>query len=306
VGLDPADDAGVFQLTEDILLVQTADFITPVVDDPFDYGRIAAANSLSDVYAMGGRPLTCLNLVCMDTCNLTEQDLRAILEGALSAIHEADARLVGGHTIEAPEMKFGLSVTGVVEPGHLTPNAGARPGDQLILTKPLGLGIITTAAKADLAPPAAIREATDIMAALNRTAAELMVKADAHAATDITGFGLTGHALEMARASAVTLRFDSASIPVLPSVPELIGMGLVPGGTYRNRAHVSPHMQLSPAITDDNALVLHDAQTSGGLLIALPPEQARDLLKQLQDHGNHHAAIVGEVTECQTYSLIFE
>ncbi|BDV41738.1 selenide, water dikinase [Geotalea uraniireducens] len=270
VGPETADDAGVYRIGERLALVETVDIVTPLVDDPFTFGRIAAANALSDVFAMGGRPVTALNLVFFPACTLGGEVLAEILAGGLDAMREAGVCLVGGHTVEDDELKYGLAVTGLIDPARVVRNATARPGDQLILTKPLGTGIISTAIKADMASAAAEAEAIRWMTTLNAAAAGLMVECGASACTDVTGFGLLGHASEMARGSGVTVEFTLDAVPLMGGVGELVADGLVPAGCYRNRDHYAP--LVSPSTGDDaRFLPLFDPQTSGGLLIALPP-----------------------------------
>ncbi len=305
VGLEHSEDAGVFRLNDGTLLVQTADFITPVVDDPFMYGRIAAANSLSDIYAMGGQAICCLNLVCYDSCNIETHELRNILLGGLDAVREAGAAIVGGHTVDDPEMKFGLSVTGIVEEKHLTRNNNAKAGDRLILTKPLGMGILTTANKVDMASEKSMEQAAEIMALLNKGAAEAMNKVGAHSATDITGFGLIGHALEMARASGVTFRLKADSIPFLPEAVDLAGMGLIPAGSYNNRRFTRDNVHFEVQLSDDRKMVYFDAQTSGGLLISVAPEKANILLERIRKNGAKSAEIIGEVGTRKEKHIIF-
>lgn len=302
VGMQDSDDAGVYRLSDDTCLVQTADFITPVVDDPYDFGWIAAANSLSDVYAMGGIPITCLNLVCFDNCNLNHRDLRRILEGASEAVTSANAVIVGGHTVEAPEMKFGLSVTGTVHPDQLIRNSRARPGDQLILTKMLGTGIITTAHKAEMASADSMKQVTTLMKQLNDRAARLMSRHKVHAATDITGFGLLGHALEMARASGVTLQLDMERVPLLEEAVQLAAIGMIPAGTHANLQHVQPFLSMNDNIDPDRLMVLADAQTSGGLLMAVPSEERAALLQSL-DEERISATHMGVVVPLAEYYL---
>jgi selenide,water dikinase len=297
VGRETSDDAGVYRLTADMALVQTIDFITPVVNDPFDFGRIAAANALSDVYAMGGRPLTAMNVVCFPTRNMDKTILGEILRGGLEKIHEAGAVLVGGHSVEDSEIKYGLSVTGLIHPDRVLTNASAQAGDALILTKPLGTGVVATAIKAGLISTSDERAAIESMATLNRKAAELMVSLAVNACTDITGFGLLGHALEMAAASKVCLILQAASVPLLPQARDLVEMGLVPAGSYANRNYCNHRIQqrkpVDPVVLD----LLADAQTSGGLLISLPEDQAQSLLVNLIENGVPHAAIVGRVVD---------
>jgi selenide, water dikinase len=289
VGMETADDAGVYRLTDDCALVETADIITPLVDDPATFGRIAATNALSDVYAMGGRPVTASNLVFFPACQLPVSVLADVLAGGQTALVEAGCCLVGGHTVEDDEFKYGLAVTGVVHPDRVVRNCTARPGDRLILTKPLGTGIIATAIKAEMATAEQIAEATGWMTTLNRQAAELMCACGVSAATDVTGFGLLGHAVEMAVGSGVSLRLQLARVPIMAGVRELIADGLVPAGCYRNRDHYGRliHRQGSA----DELLPLFDPQTSGGLLIALPPAEAERLLAAAAGQGLFAVAI---------------
>ena len=293
MGPETADDAGVYRIGEGLALAETVDIITPLVDDPFIFGRIAAANALSDVYAMGGRPVTAMNLVFFPACTLPSEVLAEILAGGLDAVREAGACLVGGHTVEDPELKYGLSVTGLISPTRIVRNSTARPGDRLLLTKPLGTGIISTAIKADMVSEASAAEAIRWMTTLNAAAGGLMLECDASACTDVTGFGLIGHASEMARGAGVTLRFDLGAVPVIAGVPELIVDGLVPAGCYRNRDYYSPHV--AAATTDsDRLLPLFDPQTSGGLLISLAPAACERFLAAAVERGLY-AVPVGEV-----------
>lgn len=297
VGRETSDDAGVYRLSADLALVQTIDFITPVVNDPYDFGRIAAANALSDVYAMGGRPLTAMNVVCFPLKTMAKTILGEILRGGLEQIHAAGAVLVGGHSVEDAELKYGLSVTGLVHPERVLTNAGAKPGDALILTKAIGTGVLATAIKAGLLSEAAERAVIATMAALNGPAAALMASYAVTACTDITGFGLLGHALEMATASRVCIALEAARVPLLPEARELVEMGLVPAGSYANRNYCS-HQVLHPEAVDPILLDLAaDAQTSGGLLLALAEDQAHALLADLQGHGVPQAAIIGRVVD---------
>ncbi len=282
-----------YRLTDDLALVQTVDFITPVVNDPYDFGRIAAANSLSDVYAMGGRPLTAMNLVCFPIKDMDKAILKEILRGGLSAIHEAGAVLAGGHSVEDPEIKYGLSVTGVIHPDKVLANSGVKPGDALVLTKPLGTGVLATAIKAGLISEAAQRRAVETMGTLNRRAAEIMSGYPVNGCTDVTGFGLLGHALEMAKASKVRIAVFSQNVPLLPEALDAVGMGLVPGGSFSNRNYCSHQLvgadRIDPMLLD----ILSDAQTSGGLLISLPEPLAESFLAELKAGGVADAAIVG-------------
>lgn len=259
--------------------METADIITPLVDDPFTFGRIAAANAVSDVYAMGARPVTAMNLVFFPACSLPGEVLREILAGGQSVLDEAGVCLVGGHTVEDDELKYGLSVTGLIAPDAIIRNSTACPGDLLILTKPLGSGIIATAIKGEMAPAATVDEAVTWLTTLNRVAADLMRECRASAATDVTGFGLIGHCSEMARGAGVSIRLRLDAIPLMTGVPELAADGMVPAGCYRNRDHYAPMVGGRDA--RDEALVpLFDPQTSGGLLIALNPGDARRFLAE--------------------------
>jgi len=295
VGMETADDAGVYRLTPEIALIQTVDFFTPVVNDPYTFGQIAAANALSDVYAMGGRPLTALNIVCYPTRTVPKEVLHAILAGGLDKIHEAGAWLVGGHSVDDTELKYGLAVTGVVHPDRVLTNRGARVGDRLILTKPLCTGVIATAMKGRLASVEAEAEAVRIITTLNRLPETCLSNLALHAATDITGFGLLGHALEMAVASRVELTIRAHQVPVLAAAREYAAMGLVPAGSYANRNFCAKSLEVAAGIDPLLVDLCSDAQTNGGLLLAVAPEQAGPLLDGLGGHGV--AAIgIGEVT----------
>ncbi|GAB6064295.1 selenide, water dikinase SelD [Deferrisoma palaeochoriense] len=294
VGLHTGDDAGVVRVADGPALVQTVDFITPVVDDPRAFGRIAAANSLSDVYAMGGRPLTAMNVLLYPSCDLPAETVREVLAGGAEAVAEAGASLVGGHSVDNPELVYGLAVTGLVDPDRMWTNAGARPGDLLVLTKPLGVGLVTTAGKAGLADAGHLRAAAESMAELNRWAAEAAADLPVHAATDVTGFGLAGHAGAVARESGADLVFSASALPVLPGAGEALGMGLVPGGAHRNRQGLGDRLAVTADPGDDWALLVSDPQTSGGLLLALPPDAAETLVGRLAAQGRT-AWIVGRV-----------
>jgi len=297
VGLDTSDDAGVYQLNDEVALVQTVDFFTPIVDDPFTFGQIAVANALSDVYAMGGTPLTGMNLVAFPIKTLSPSILREILLGGLSKMEEAGVALVGGHSIEDPEIKYGLAVTGVVHPNKILTNAKAKAGDKLVLTKPLGTGIIATALKARMASEEAIRKSVESMVALNRTASEWMREFGAHACTDITGFSFIGHALEMAAASRVGMVVQSKAVPVLPEAMEYAKLGLIPGGAYSNRDFFSCRVDVHPGVLALLVDLFYDPQTSGGLLISLPSGEAEELVATLKKETNIDSCIVGEVVK---------
>ncbi|GAB4262047.1 MAG: selenide, water dikinase SelD [Thermincola ferriacetica] len=294
VGLDTSDDAGVYKLTDDIALIQTLDFFTPVVDNPYDFGRIAAANALSDVYAMGGKPLTAMNLVGFPTETLGLEILAEILRGGAEKVCEAGAVLLGGHSVEDKEPKYGLSVTGIIHPDRVLTNAAAKPGDVLVLTKPLGIGIITTALKAGMASEEAEREATAVMSALNKDAAEIMQEVGAHACTDVTGFGLLGHALELAKASSVNVRIFAAEVPVLAPAREYVRYGLIPAGTRRNLKYVAQFTRFDDNLEEEERIILADTITSGGLLISLPEKKAARYMELSREKGLN-AAIIGEV-----------
>lgn len=296
VGLETSDDAGVYRLTDDIALIQTVDFFTPVVDDPYAFGQIAAANALSDVYAMGGKPLTAMNLIAFPTDRLGLDVLAEILKGGADKVREAGAIIVGGHSIKDAEPKYGLALTGTVHPDRVLTNAGAKPGDKLVLTKPLGVGIITTAIKGGVATPEAIVEVTGVMAALNKDAAEAMQEVGVNACTDITGFGLLGHASEMARGSGVGMEIYADRIPLLAPAWEYVRMGIVPGGTRGNLRYIKPFVDFTPEITEEEQLLLADAITSGGLLISVPAEKADRLVAALKERQTPAAAVVGSVT----------
>jgi selenide,water dikinase len=304
VGIDHLDDAAVYRLTDDIALVQTIDFFTPIVDDPFEFGQIAAANALSDVYAMGGKPLTAMNVVAFPIKKMGQDILKEILKGGYSKIQEAGALLVGGHSIDDSDIKYGLSVTGIVHPKRILTNAHARPGDRLVLTKPLGTGIIATALKGGKASQEALAKITESMTTLNRVASELTVETGVNACTDITGFGFLGHALEMAMASDVGIAIHWQSVPFFPEAEEYASMGMVPGGTGRNREFASCRVELAGTIPDTIMDILYDAQTSGGLLISVEGEKAQGLLERLHSRGVEHAAMVGEVRKAPKGGIV--
>lgn len=305
VGLDVPDDAGVYKLNNDTALVQTVDFFTPIVDDPRMFGQIAAANSLSDVYAMGGKPLTVLNIVGFPIKTLDPSILANILKGAAEKVQEAGAILVGGHSIDDSEPKFGMSVTGIVHPDKIWTNHGAKPGDAVILTKPIGVGILTTAIKRDLLDQKGIDQVTEVMAELNKKAAEVLMNYSVHACTDITGFGLLGHAKEMASGSNVGIRISKEQVPVLPRVYELAQQGIVPGGSKANHKWIAESVSYG-SIEEYEQWVLCDAVTSGGLMVCIPEEQAEACLKDLKDQGIEFASIIGKVTSESVGCIVVE
>lgn len=303
VGLDTSDDAGVFRLTDDLAIVQTVDFFTPIVDDPYSFGQVAAANAISDIYAMGGKPLTALNIVAFPIHTLDKEILSEILRGAGDKLKEAGATLVGGHSIDDKEPKFGLAVTGIVHPNKVRTNAGAKPGNKLILTKPIGVGILTTSIKKDLLSEEEIANVTKVMTTLNKTAAETMDSYHVHACTDVTGFGLLGHASEMAKGSNVTIQLFKDQVPMLPRVRELAEAGAVPGGTKNNFAHLEGSVTFPEQMDQIDQWILCDAVTSGGLLIAVDGGEAEALLDDLQKNGVD-AALIGEVTNEKSGNII--
>jgi selenide,water dikinase len=295
VGIERAEDAGVYKLTDDLAIVQTVDFFTPIVDDAYQFGQIAAANALSDVYAMGGQPLTALNIVCFPQKAMDISVLQDVLRGGLDKIHEAGVILIGGHTVEDPELKYGLAVTGTIHPDKVVQNCTAQAGDSLILTKPLGTGIISTAIKAGKADVEAIETVTKSMSGLNRAASELMVAVGANACTDITGFGLLGHAAEMVEGAEVGIVIDSKAVPYFPATKELAEMGMIPGGLHRNRDFRKKMVVIDKNVPQFLQDILYDPQTSGGLLIAVPEKKGRVLLQKLHEKGVSDAVIIGDV-----------
>ena len=294
VGLATPDDSAVYRISSDLALVQSVDFFTPIVDDPFDWGRIAAANALSDIYAMGGRPLTALNLVGWPR-ELDMELLGRVLEGGAATCAEAGVSVVGGHSVDDPEPKYGLSVTGVVSPDEVVRKTGAAPGNDLVLTKPLGTGIISTGLKDERARPEWVADAVEVMTTLNGPAAEAMVEVDATAGTDVTGFGLMGHLVQMLD-DRMGAEVDASAILLLDGALDLAAAGVFPGGSARNREAVGPSVDLG-SLDEARAMVLFDAQTSGGLLMAVPPERTATLVSLLKDKGVERAAVIGRVTD---------
>lgn len=303
VGFDKSDDAGVYKLSDELALVQTVDFFTPVVDDPYLYGQIAAANSLSDIYAMGGKPLTALNISCF-SCSVMPEVLAEILKGGADKIKEAGAVLAGGHTVTDKEVKYGLSVTGLVEPSKVITNSGAKAGDALILTKPLGSGVLTTAFKFDAISGEELMEAANVMTALNKTASEEMQKIGVNACTDITGFGLIGHSIEMAKGSNVEIELNSSKVMIMNKVIELIKKDSAPGGLYSNKEYYEKWVHFNASVENERRLAFFDPQTSGGLLIALPGEKAEKLLNNINKNSSIKAEIIGKVVEAGTQENI--
>lgn len=295
VGLTHADDAGVYRVSDDLALIQTVDFFTPIIDDPYMFGQIAAANALSDVYAMGGIPKTAMNLVAFPAKDMDLSVLREILQGGMDKLREAGVVLLGGHSIEDKELKYGLSVTGFIHPDRVLTKKALQTGDRLILTKPLGTGIINTAIKAGLASADVIDRVSRQMAALNKDAARIMADFSVHACTDITGFGLMGHLAEMVENSGHSVRLDASRVPMIPEALEFAAMGLIPAGAYNNRAFREKMARRCPDIKREVEDLLYDPQTSGGLLIGVEEKQGASLVAALKVGGIEVAADIGEV-----------
>jgi selenide,water dikinase len=304
VGLDTSDDAGVLKLSDDLAIIQTVDFFTPVVDDPYSFGLIAAANALSDVYAMGGIPITAMNIIGFPVSTMDISVLQEVLRGGLDKIKEAGALLLGGHSIEDDEFKYGLSVTGKVHPDKVVTNRGARPGDLLVLTKPLGTGIINTAIKGNIAGEDLVDRAVKIMSSLNKESAEEFKDFNISACTDVTGFGFIGHACEMIDDNSAGIKIYKENIPIIPEAVDFAQMGIVPGGSLRNKKYREHQVEgikdIDPVMVD----ILFDPQTSGGLLIALPENEANIFVKRIQSKGLEDAAVVGEFTDYSTGKII--
>lgn len=294
IGSNTADDAAIYRLSDELALVLTTDFFTPIVDGPADFGRVAAANALSDVYAMGGKPLAALSIVGFPD-SLPARVLAEILAGAAEKANEAGAAIVGGHTIKSEEPIFGLAVVGTIHPQRILANSGARPGDLLVLTKPIGLGVITTAAKNDKDDENAITDAIRVMTTLNRAAADTLVRFDVHALTDVTGFGLLGHLRNMTAASGVTATIWAERVPVLPAARRYVAAGIAPGGTRANWKFLADWVRYAPEISQEEQLLLCDAQTSGGLLAAVPERDVASAIQALNEAGTPAAAIIGRI-----------
>lgn len=305
VGTNTADDAAVYKVNDSLAIVQTVDYFTPVVDDPYTFGQITAANSLSDIYAMGAQPLFALNIVGFPSKKLSMDVLADILKGGAAKATEAGISVIGGHTIDDPEPKYGMVVTAVINPSQVITNAGAKEGDILVLTKSLGLGIITTAMKKGLASQEAIVEAIEVMSTLNKSAAEVMVKVGVNACTDITGFGFLGHLHEMAKASHLGAKIFLDDVPVIQEAWNLITnqSGVVPGGTRKNLEFLNKDIILNQGITEIDLLVLADAQTSGGLLISVSEEKLPKLIQGLKEAGVQTSAIVGKMVKDELFKL---
>jgi selenide, water dikinase len=303
VGFDKADDAGVYRLRDDLALVQTLDFFTPIVDDPFDYGRIAALNSINDVWAMGGKPVTAMAITCFPKKGVDFSILQEIMRGGLSVLTENNVALVGGHSVDNEQIMFGYSVTGVIDPNHVATNSGARPGDVIILTKPIGTGVISSGIKRAKASPEVIAESVATMMTPGKYAAEAIQKFDVEAATDVTGFALLGHAWEMACASNVTIEIDSARVPLINGAWELAAAGCLTGADKTNRDYVGADVSIAEGIGPNLVKLLYDPQTAGGLLLAIKEDQAHELLRTLREFYLR-AEIIGRVIERSAVAIV--
>jgi selenide,water dikinase len=303
VGFDKADDAGVYRLRDDLALVQTLDFFTPIVDDPFDYGRIAALNSINDVWAMGGTPVTALAITCFPKKGVDFEILSEIMRGGLSILTENKVALVGGHSVDNQQIMFGYSVTGVIDPNHVATNAGARPGDAIILTKPIGTGVISTGIKLEKVSPQVVAKSVATMLTPGKYAAEAIRKFDVKSATDVTGFALLGHTWEMACASDVTIEIDSARVPLIEGALELATAGLLTGADKTNREYVGAALEIDDVVDSNLVRLLYDPQTAGGLLLAISEAKADDLLIELRTNYSQ-ASIIGRVIERQEKRIV--
>lgn len=303
VGFETADDAAVYKISEDKAIILTLDFFTPVVDDPYTFGKIAAANSLSDIYAMGGEATVAMNIVCFPQC-VDMGVLREILRGGADKVMEAGALLVGGHTVDDNEPKYGLSVTGIVHPDKVKANSDVKEGDILILTKPIGTGIIVTAIKGEVATEEDYLEAVCVMEHLNKSAGDAMKEVNVNGVTDVTGFGILGHAMEMAKGSNLTIEFDSAAVPMLKNAKAYASMGILPEGMYKNLDYIGPDVEIAKNVEQSVIDVLYDPQTSGGLLISVKEELAQDLIIALKKHGAISYDIIGKALKKQEKYVI--
>lgn len=301
VGFDASDDAAVYRINDDTAMIQTADFFPPVVDDPRSFGRIAAANALSDVYAMGGTPRLAINLLCFPTC-LNLEIVREILAGGADKVVEAGAVIAGGHSIEDTEPKYGLCVTGFARPEEILTNSGAKPGDLLVLTKPVGTGVLSTAAKAELLTDGQMKEMIGLMSTLNKGAQEVMLPLKPSACTDITGFGLLGHVNELAEGSGVTVQLWADTVPFASGALELAQDGIIPAGAYRNRNYLEGKVKVEEAVALEVSDLLFDPQTAGGLLISIPEERGVELVRRLNDRGIP-GAVIGQVQSRGEYTV---
>lgn len=302
VGIKTSDDAAVYKISNNLAIIHTIDFFTPVVDDPYAYGQIAACNALSDIYAMGGEPFLALNIVGVPE-EFTEKILPKVLKGGADKVIEAGAIIGGGHSIKSPEPFYGLSVLGRISPSKIITNSTAKPGDALILTKPIGVGIITTSLKVDMVGKEAKSYAIETMAKLNKRASKIALEIGVNSITDITGFGLLGHSLEMASSSEVTLKIRASALPILPEAKELATMGMLPAGLYQNKNYLQNKIKISSGVSETIEDIAFDPQTSGGLLISVSKEKAKTLLKLLQKEYSK-SSIIGEVMEPLDYGVL--
>ena len=305
VGFETADDAGVYRLRDDLALVQTLDFFTPIVDDPYDYGRIAALNSINDVWAMAGTPITALAITCFPKKGVDTAILGEIMRGGLETLNKYGVTLIGGHSVDNEQIMFGYSVTGVIDPNQVATNAGARPGDAIILTKPIGTGVISTGIKFGKALPEVVAESIATMLTPGKYAAEAITKFHLKAATDVTGFALLGHAWEMACASCVTIEIDSARVPLINGARELAAQGLLTSGDKTNREYVGVEVEVASTVDPNLVKLFYDPQTAGGLLLSISEDKAEDLLTELRQYYSH-AEIIGRVTERGAKAIVLK
>lgn len=296
-GIAGSEDAGIYRISDELALVQTIDFFTPIVDDPFIYGKAAAANSLSDIYAMGAKPITAMNVVCFPIEKIGIDSLKEILRGGLAILEEAGVALIGGHSVEDDEPKYGLSVTGLIHPDHVMTNSGLKPGDKLVITKPVGTGIVATAIKAELATAESTRVMQESMCSLNRVASEIAVGLGLKACTDVTGFGLVGHLVEMARGAFCKIVVASANLKIIEGADYYASLGLVPAGAHNNRKYFKQWVDIDPGVKLELSDIMFDPQTSGGLILGCPSEKCGELLSRLNELGQTDSAVIGEVTE---------
>ncbi len=303
VGPDSFDDAGVYRLTDEIAVIQTVDFFTPIVDDPYIYGQIAACNALSDVYAMGGKPLTALNIVCFPVKKFSLDVLKRVLEGGLDILNKGGVQLLGGHSVEDDEMKYGLSVTGTIHPDKVITNNGLRNGDVLILTKPLGTGIISTAIKRKSLNVDEVVDYIEVMRTLNDVPSEVMQNFEVHACTDVTGFGLIGHLKEMMAHDNLEIKINTENLPLLTGVLESASKDMIPGGLNKNRKHIGPFCLVEPSVRKETSDIIFDPQTSGGLIIALPENQGDRMISELKSRGIDQAEIIGAVIDADEQKI---
>jgi selenide,water dikinase len=305
IGFDTADDAGVYRLRDDLAIVQTVDFFTPIVDDPYDYGRIAALNSINDVWAMAGTPLTALAITCFPKTGVDPAILGEIMRGGLETLNKYGVTLIGGHSVDSQQIMFGYSVTGVIDPAKIATNAGARPGDVIILTKPIGTGVISTGIKFGKTSEEVAAKSVATMLTAGKYAAEAMREFEVKGATDVTGFALLGHAWEMAKASNVTIQIAAAAVPLLDGAIELAAAGVITGADRTNREYVGDDIQIDESVSKEMGRLLYDPQTAGGMLISIAADRSHDLLDRLKENYPT-ARVIGRVTERASHSIVVE